>query len=639
MSILSEFLTSSLALFVSPGGFCASLKSVIMRGSTIKEPENPVDTQEFSQPLPKTLAKFFTYFVRKQWPWFLLVQICWFAWSIDQTFFPVLFGKIIDAFNLFTADRGDAWAQLKWPFIGVATLWLGVEISFRVGGFTMARQFPTLEANIRLHMFHYVQQHSSHYFANQFAGSLSNKINDMAQSASRILGLIFTLFIPAGLALILATTIFYHVQPLFAVLIGGWSFVHISLCLFFAQKCARLSHLHSESRSILTGRIVDSLTNYLNCKLFARRRHEMQYITRFQQDEKIKNQQQLRYIEFIRLLLSILGTLGPGIGIFGYAYYSWLHYTISVGEVVLIFNGTWNIMFMVWITGIEIPNFFREWGICRQALTLIQAKHEITDKNSDNLLQVKQGRIVFDHVDFHYKDSPAIFERQNLTIPVGQKVGLVGYSGSGKSTFVNLILRLYDIQAGKILIDEQDISEVTQESLRESIAMIPQEPSLYHRSLMENIRYGYLSASDEQVFAAAKKSHAHEFIQQLPQQYETLVGERGVKLSGGQRQRIAIARAMLKNAPILILDEATSALDSVTESVIQESLSQLMAQRTAIVIAHRLSTLLHMDRILVFDQGKLVEDGTHEQLLTQEGHYKILWQAQVGGFIPNNPQS
>jgi ATP-binding cassette subfamily B protein len=213
-------------------------------------------------------------------------------------------------------------------------------------------------------------------------------------------------------------------------------------------------------------------------------------------------------------------------------------------------------------------------------------------------------------------------------------VGLVGYSGSGKTTFVNLILRMYNISEGNIFIDDQNIANVTQESLRSNIGIIPQEASLFHRTLMENIRYGRLDASDVEVIEAAKKAHAHEFIERLPEQYESLVGERGVKLSGGQRQRIAIARAILKNASILILDEATSQLDSVTESYIQESLWNLMQDKTTIVIAHRLSTLLHMDRILVFDKGKIIQDGKHSELLTDKGLYKTLWDAQIGGFLP-----
>ena len=264
---------------------------------------------------------------------------------------------------------------------------------------------------------------------------------------------------------------------------------------------------------------------------------------------------------------------------------------------------------------------------------------EILDKPNAITLNCTHGQITFDNVQFHYKGTEPLFQNKSIEINAGQKVGLVGYSGGGKSTFVNLILRLYDVTDGAIMIDGQDIRDVNQDSLRENIAMIPQDPSLFHRSLMENILYGRIDASDEEVIEAAKKAHAHEFITMLPQGYDSLVGERGIKLSGGQRQRIAIARAILKNAPILILDEATSQLDSVTESLIQESLWELMqgqtdtSGKTTIVIAHRLSTLLDMDRILVFDKGKIVEDGTHSKLLAKAALYKSLWDAQVGGFL------
>lgn len=246
-----------------------------------------------------------------------------------------------------------------------------------------------------------------------------------------------------------------------------------------------------------------------------------------------------------------------------------------------------------------------------------------------------RGKIVFDRVKFHYKGTEPLFRDKSVEIAAGQKVGLVGYSGGGKTTFANLILRLYNVTGGAILIDGQDIREVTQDSLRENIAMIPQDTSLFHRSLTENIRYGRINATDDEVIEAAKKAHAHEFISRLPQGYDSLVGERGIKLSGGQRQRIAIARAILKNAPILILDEATSQLDSVTENLIQESLRELMQNKTAIVIAHRLSTLLYMDRILVFDKGRIVADGSHDELLARGRLYKNLWNAQVGGFLPD----
>jgi ATP-binding cassette subfamily B protein len=227
-----------------------------------------------------------------------------------------------------------------------------------------------------------------------------------------------------------------------------------------------------------------------------------------------------------------------------------------------------------------------------------------------------------------------VFRGLNLTIRPGERVGLVGFSGSGKSTFVNLILRLYDIQQGRILIDDQDIRDVTQDSLRQSISMIAQDPMLFHRSLLDNMRYGSLSATDAEVEDAAQRAHAHEFIASLPEGYDSLVGERGVRLSGGQRQRVAIARALLKNAPIFFLDEATSSLDSVTERHIQESIENLMQGRTAIVIAHRLSTIAHLDRIVVFHDGEVVEDGTHAALLARKGHYARMWSMQAGGFLP-----
>jgi len=288
---------------------------------------------------------------------------------------------------------------------------------------------------------------------------------------------------------------------------------------------------------------------------------------------------------------------------------------------------------MAWYTMFQVDEFNQALGKCKQSLSALIVPHEIKDKENALSLQVSKGQITFSDVEFFYKETKPLFQNKSVMIEGSQKVGLVGYSGSGKTTFVNLILRLFEVTKGSILIDEQNIRDVSQDSLHEKIALIPQDPTLFHRTLMENIRYGQVTATDAEVIEAAKKAHAHEFIQKLPQGYDSLVGERGVKLSGGQRQRIAIARAILKNAPILILDEATSQLDSVTEGYIQESLWELMQGTTTIVVAHRLSTLLHMDRILVFDAGKIVEDGTHSELIEKNGLYKTLWSTQVGGFL------
>jgi ATP-binding cassette subfamily B protein len=280
--------------------------------------------------------------------------------------------------------------------------------------------------------------------------------------------------------------------------------------------------------------------------------------------------------------------------------------------------------------------FFEYIGNITDGVGVIIRPHEIIDQPGARDLVVTQGEIRFENVDFAYAEGIEVFRGLNLTIRPGEKVGLVGFSGSGKSTFVNLILRLYDIQGGHILIDGRNIREVTQDSLRRAVSMISQEPMLFHRSLRENVRYGALDATDEEVQDAAERAHAHEFIAALPQEYDALVGERGVRLSGGQRQRIAIARAVLKNAPIVIMDEATSSLDSVTERHIQDSIQNLMEGRTSIVIAHRLSTIAHLDRIVVFHEGRVVEDGTHTDLLVREGHYARMWSMQAGGFLPES---
>lgn len=316
-----------------------------------------------------------------------------------------------------------------------------------------------------------------------------------------------------------------------------------------------------------------------------------------------------------------------------YLVYLYIQGSITIGDFSLIVGLSISLGHQMWFTMEQVGVLNQAMGKCKQSLSALMVESEVKDISGASDLVVTKGRIAFESVQFHYKGNDLIFEDTSVVIEAGQKVGLVGCSGGGKSTFVNLILRLYDVTAGCIQIDGQAIQEVTQESLRTNIAMIPQDPSLFHRSILDNIRYGNTDATDEAVIEAAKKAHAHAFISQLPQTYDSLVGERGVSLSGGQRQRIAIARAILKDAPILILDEATSQLDSVTENEIQSSLKELMLGKTTIVIAHRLSTLLSMDRILVFDQGNIIEDGPHIDLIRKEGLYKKLWEAQIGGFL------
>lgn len=587
--------------------------------------------------LPKTLLAFFWHFIKAQWKWFIVLQFFYFGWALDHTLFPYILSWIVDTITGLQ-DRANMWSALAAPIIFGLVLWIMLEVWYRCAGFIAARVTPQLEASVRLGMFNYIQHHSYTYFSSHFAGSLSNKISDMVNGMTHILQLVMTLFLPVLLALAISITMFAFLNPIFAFILAGWVMVHITTCIIFARKCSLYSNKHAEARTSLAGKIVDSFSNHLNVRLFARHRYEYNYLLPIQQEEQQKHAFALRYIEQMKIVLGIAAFLGPCIALNWFMLYSWQQGTITTGDVVFIFNTAWNITMMAWLAGLEIPNLFREIGVCRQALTVIQDAHDIVDAPDAVPLIVKSGEISFENVTFHYTPKHNLFENKNITIDAGSKVGLVGFSGSGKTTFVHLILRYFDLEEGRILIDGQDITLVSQNSLREQIAMIPQDTSLFHRSLMENIRYGKPSALDEDVVNAARQASCYEFIDKLPEKYNTLAGERGVKLSGGQRQRIAISRAVLKNAPILILDEATSALDSVTEKNIQDSLADLMQGRTTLVIAHRLSTLAGMDRILVFKEGKIIEDGTHEELINSYGHYAEMWNMQAGGFLPDAPE-
>ena len=578
--------------------------------------------------MPNTLLGFFWYFIKKQWVRFALIQFFCFGWALDHTILPYIFMRVIDLITNMPADRSDMWSVLA-PILWIwAIVWIVLECFFRTSGYLMIRAIPKIEADVRMSMFNYVQHHSYRYFNDHMAGTMANKISDMPKGVTNIIQLACCVFLPVSLAICISLGSFFMINPFFALILLAWMVAHIGICLWFSKGCRHYAHAHAEARSTLTGGIVDSFTNHMTLRLFGRQAKEYSHLLNYQKTEVKKYRQSLLYNEKMKLALGVACMLGPGLGITWLMLHAWQNYTISTGEVVFIFNITWNITMMMWIAGLEFPKFFKEVGICRQAMSVLNDLHDIQDHVDAKPLQVTHGNIVFDSVSFNYNNKTKIFNDKTLKVKAGEKIGLVGFSGSGKTTFVNLILRYYDIDKGKILIDGQDISKVTQMSLRQQIALIPQDPSLFHRTIMENLRYGLLEATDDQVYEAAKKAHCHDFILNLSHGYQTVVGERGAKLSGGQRQRIAIARAILKDAPILILDEATSALDSVTEKKIQESLKYLMEKRTTIIVAHRLSTLFGMDRILVFKDGKVIEEGSHDELMEINDHYANLWKMQ-----------
>lgn len=587
---------------------------------------------------PATLSGFLWSFIKRNFWSFFFIQLFCLAWALDNIAWPQVIRMVVTSLEAYNGERELIWDQISSVVIIGAMLWLTIELSFRAQGIISARILPKFEANIRMAMFDYISGQTHSYFANNFSGSLANKINDMPRSAHSIMVLVMTMFIPVLVTTLGMTAMFAWLYPMFGILVFTWVFLHLGICLFVSAKCQDLSNIHANSRSRLAGRIVDSFLNNVIVRIFARRRYEVEYAHLYQSDEKEKHKTALMYIEKVKILLGALSFLFMGVFMTWLQVYTYKSSMIDLGDLVFTFQGTINISMITWWAGLELPRLFQEIGVCQQAMSIVQDPIQITDKKGAKPLVVKKGEIVFDDVSFRYERNNNIFENKSVTIKSGEKVGLVGFSGSGKTTFVNLILRYFEIAGGRILIDGQNIAEVTQDSLREQIVMIPQEPLMFHRSLLENIRYGDLDATDEEVIEASKSAHCDEFIQKLKDKYNTMVGERGLKISGGQRQRIAIARAMLKKAPILIMDEATSALDSITESYIQEAIHEMAKDRTTLIIAHRLSTLADMDRVLVFKDGHIVEDGTHDELYELGGHYRELWDMQIDGFLPEGEE-
>jgi len=585
----------------------------------------------------KSLGFFIWTFVRRQRWIFAVISLLSFIWAAEMLFWPFLLRKIVDVLAHYDVDRMAAWPFLKILLMWGAGFMIFIEGGFRLRDFLQASAFSKMEADIRMTMFDHIQSHSPKYFNEHFSGSLANKIGDMVSTVSVILRSVLMLFIPACFVCVVTIVIFSQMNGFLALIISIWMAIHFILAAIFTIKCTKYSALHGESRSTLVGKIVDSLTNNFVVNLFFRFRFEKDYVAYYQKDEKATNRLAQTYTAKMFTSLSVVYLVEMFI-LFGFTIFYWLHGNISTGEVVQLFYTIFNLTMVIWIIADKAPELFQSLGIAKQALSVMKDPQDILDLPNAVGLSIKQGEIVFENVSFCY-GKRKIFQNKNLRIAPGEKVGLVGYSGAGKSTFVNLILRFFSVDQGRILIDGQDIAHARLESLREQIALIPQDPILFHRSLEDNIRYGQVEASQSQVIEAARLAHCDEFIKKCPGGYNAMVGERGTKLSGGEKQRIAIARVMLLKAPILILDEATSALDSVTEKYIQDSLEKLMANRTTIVVAHRLSTLSKMDRILVFDQGKIIEQGSEQELLNRKGHFAHMWQMQAGGFLPDRSES
>ncbi len=510
----------------------------------------------------------------------------------------------------------------KWVII-YGVWWESQNAILRLYDYAYLKIMPKIKAQVIDEIYNYIQFHSHDYFQKNLAGDIANRITEASRSLEMIFAYMNEKIIRKLAIITFALITLFTVHTSVALIFLTWVSVFISISLYFSKTINRYSTIYGKDKALVAGKIVDSVSNISVIRMFSSQKHEHQYIKQFLEQSVISDQNMQWFMLKLRYILGI----SCSVMICAMIYYIILlrgNLEITIGQCVLIITLCLTVVSDIWDLTQEFGDLFEQIGSFTQSLTLLE-KQTIVDKKNAKKLTINSPKIEFKNVTLLYKNNDNIFNNKSITIDAYQRVGLVGFSGSGKTTFACMIARLYEIESGQILIDNQNIQDVTQESLRNNISVIPQEPILFHRSIRENIRYGKLSATDSEVYEAAKSAHIHEFIMNLPDGYDTICGERGNNLSGGQRQRIIIARAFLKQAPILILDEATSSLDSHTEHLIQQSLQQLMLDKTVLVIAHRLSTLLNMDRILVFDKGHVVEDGPHSVLQKDGALYKLLW--------------
>ncbi len=549
----------------------------------------------------------------------------------DFTLLPLFFKQLIDLFSNTTPDYLVTNKAFQIFFI-IISLHIATFIIARVAKFTSYKFTAGVIKDLRDFAFQKIENHSYTFFSNTFAGSLVTKSNRFVRGFENALD-VFTfnfwkfLMIMSGSLIVLL-----YQLPIIGLVFGVWAIANISIMLFLLKRKMKYDILEAEQDSRISGRLADVFGNILAVKFFSARKSEIASFaehTKEGQKRSIKawflggkmdliQHGMIVLIEVIVLYILI---------------HLWLRNEVSIGTIVLVETYLGLIASNLWELSGSMVRFMKSVTDMKEMVDVFEASPDILDPQNPEQVKMNSGHLVFKNVNFEYNIGREVLSNFNLDVKIGERVGVVGHSGAGKSTITKLLLRFNDTTSGEITIDGQNIRNVTQEELRKVISYVPQEPLLFHRPIMENINYGKPNATEEEIAEVAKKAHAHEFISTLPHGYDTLVGERGVKLSGGERQRVAIARAMLKSSPILVLDEATSSLDSISESYIQDAFNELMKGKTTIVIAHRLSTIQKMDRIIVLDKGKIVEEGTHKELLKKKGYYADLWNHQTGGFL------
>jgi len=599
-------------------------------------------TQQPARPEPPSrLAAFYWHFARQAKGLFVALFAVGFLVAMLDSMIPVFMGRVVGLVT--SSDPARLWDESWRTLLGMAAVLLVVRPLAQTTQNLVANQAISANVSnmIRWQNHWHVARQSWAFFQNDFAGRIASRVIQTGPAVREslvalITGVWYILVYGSSALVLLASADAWLALP-----ISVWFTGYVVLLRLFVPRMRDRSKAVSEARSMLTGRIVDTYTNILTVKLFARARHEDAYVR-----DAIEEHTGLFYAS-LRLntlfgfsLMTLNAMLVTGTGAIAIAL--WVHGRVEVGTVAMALPLSWQIISIAGWVAMRITEIFENIGVVQEGMMTIARPIALTDRPDARELTVTRGEITFDDVRFGYGRDSGLIDGLTLTVKPGERIGLVGRSGAGKSTLVNLLLRFFDLEDGRILIDGQEIAVATQESLRAQISVVTQDTSLLHRSIRENIRYGSPEASDGEIVAAARLAQAHEFIEHLEdwrgrRGYDSQVGERGVKLSGGQRQRIAIARVILKNAPILVLDEATSALDSEVEGAIQASLDTLMAGKTVIAIAHRLSTIARMDRLVILDHGRIVEQGTHDELLRAGSHYAALWRRQSGGFIDSTP--
>lgn len=552
--------------------------------------------------------------------------------ELSEVIAPLYIKQFVNTLVTGTAAITDPWSI--YGILGMyafATLvaWTGQRIRL----FSLGRLEARSMADLYNSAFGYLLGHSHEFFISNFSGTLTRRVTRYARSFESVADNMLMNLFPAFVYLIGVVT----VLSLRSVWLGAGLLILTVLFILLQIKMVMwilpLRTRRTEEDSRMTGTLSDAVLNHSTVTSFAAASHERSYFASITEKWRDAVSKAMDAYTFIYGILGFFSVVIE-VAILGATAYLWQKGVLTIGDFVLVQVYVLALLNQVWGIGRNMRQLHDAFSEATEMLDILDLPHGIRDATRAPALQVTKGEIAFDHVTFEYHDSHAVLTDFNLTIVPKEKVALIGSSGAGKTTIAKLLLRLYDLSSGAIRIDGQNIADVTQESLRKAIAFVPQEPMLFHRTLMDNIRYGRQEATDEEVIEAAKQAHCHEFISQYPEGFQTLVGERGVKLSGGERQRVAIARAILKDAPILLLDEATSSLDSESERLIQDALLRLMEGKTVIAIAHRLSTVMHMDRLIVMEEGVVVLSGTHEELLAHESNlYKKLWEIQAGGFI------